>query len=623
VTASADEPSTSNNATSTRPNGRAVAAADHATADSTPPSGGANGSKEGNAAPGASRENSRPRSGGQKRFFSDMNPESTFLNRSTSVDESNRRPPHEEIGVWVDKREYDALVRQKDGNANRDYTFTISQGMHPEQRPHAAVLGPLIEVYFRKFHPIIPLLDEAEFREQYDSEYNFPETLVHAMCLVAAKDSEAEPHLKYGSSPSTLPPREFCSRMHAAVTGALRTPVRFDKITLIQILALASLHVEGVDGSEEASMLLSQAMHYAQTLGLHLGQHASPPQGPEALNKRLFWCLWALDRMNSVVNGRPIIMNDIDIAIEPYAPEESGFPAFEAWLKVTELLNKIIGFYRPHVPPDLTGWEDHFPGLEEIYDEVKAWQLPQSVLATIHLFYLATAILSHRSRGVKQIPRGTHSSIRQRLCAHEVVKLLESDHCRDLHALPFIPYAVSLALSVSYQHLRQSQMHHQQEDARKDFRRCTQLLQNLRRIWCSADTMTALALKVLEGLDKTTSLASFRVPRNIPGEDVHEPPCPQDMSGARSGLLEALPNGDGDATSGDGTQTSAAGPSEGTLPPGAEAGQLDLFDGMDDIFGTYLDPNYPVNLDDISFDNLPPFDWNQVQPQGESLWNPR
>jgi hypothetical protein len=40
-----------------------------------------------------------------------------------------------------------------------------------------------------------------------------------------------------------------------------------------------------------------------------------------------------------------------------------------------------------------------------------------------------------------------------------------------------------------------------------------------------------------------------------------------------------------------------------------DAGQ-GLFEGIDDIFGTYLDPNYPVNLEDLSFlDDLGNVDW--------------
>ena len=35
--------------------------------------------------------------------------------------------------------------------------------------------------------------------------------------------------------------------------------------------------------------------------------------------------------------------------------------------------------------------------------------------------------------------------------------------------------------------------------------------------------------------------------------------------------------------------------------PASNPEGLVLFEGMDDIFGTYLDPNYPLNLDDFSF----------------------
>jgi hypothetical protein len=40
-----------------------------------------------------------------------------------------------------------------------------------------------------------------------------------------------------------------------------------------------------------------------------------------------------------------------------------------------------------------------------------------------------------------------------------------------------------------------------------------------------------------------------------------------------------------------------------------------LFDGVDDIFGTYLDLNNPLNLDDFPFmDNIGPIDWAALPP---------
>lgn len=577
-------------------------------------------------ATGSDAPQSAPHTTGSKRFFSDLNPETTFLSsrsRAASAGAGDQRQLNDDIGVWVDRREWEALVQQRDNAAAEGASVSqrtaSSYIARSDQRPHPTVLGPLIDVYFKKIHPILPLLDEAEFRQQHAGGLA-PEPLAHAICLVAAKDAEAEPYLKLGQSPSTLPPREFCSRLHASVMGALRAPCRYDKVTLIRILALASMHNEGADAAEEASMLLSQAMHHAQTLGIHIGQQSSTPSGTDLSMKRLFWCLYALDRANSSMNGRPVIMSDADIAVEPFAPGESGLPAFEIWLRITDLLNKIIAFYRPHAYVDGSGWEDQYPGLEEILDEVHGWDMPKSFYTTLHLYYLAVAILSHRSRGIKQVPRGTHSGVRQRLCSSEIIRMMDSTYGRELHGLPFIPYAVSLALSVTYQHLRQSQFEHQQEDARQGVRLCTKILQMLRRTWSSADTMAALAKKVLDELDRAPSLASFRVPRvsqaalGQVAAAAHDSPCMPTLNGERTSLIAPMPNaGDAVSTNGEPDPSPSASQIAVQYPTQDE---LDLFNGMDDVFGGYLDLNNP-NMDDFSFlDSLQPFDWNDATQQG-------
>jgi hypothetical protein len=144
-------------------------------------------------------------------------------------------------------------------------------------------------------------------------------------------------------------------------------------------------------------------MHHSQTLGLHLGQAAAVSAGNDLVMKRLFWCLWTLDRINSAINGRPIFMSDVDIAIETFAPGESGFPAFEAWLKVADVLNKVIDFYRPTSNLSESGWEGDWPVMEELIDSVNGWDLSASILATIHLFYLTVSILVYQTFEMSEI----------------------------------------------------------------------------------------------------------------------------------------------------------------------------------------------------------------------------
>ena len=543
--------------------------------------------------------------------MSDLLPPATFLNRPVPGNGTPKQP-NDDIGVWVDRKEWDALVKQKNDAATNGNQMLISNyGFRHNQRPHSAVLGPLIDIYFRKIHPILPLLDEGEFRQNHVGGI-VPEPLVHAMCLVAAKDSEAEPHLKLSDSPSTVRPRQFCTILHGSIVGALKVPVRFEKVTLIRILALTSLHSEGADGAEEASLMLSQAMHYAQTLGIHLGQQAATPAGNELVMKRLFWCLWIMDRSSAAMNGRPIIMSDIDIAIEPFAAGESGFPGFEAWLKISRILNKVIDLYRPTNDMSVTGWEEMFPPLEEMIDDVGGWRLPASLLASIHLFYLTVGILSHRTRGIKELISVQHSHVRQRLLTIEVIRLMNAPKSQTLHPLPLLPYAISVALSVSYHHLRQSQFEHQQADARNDFRTACKVLQSLRRTWSSADVMATLAKKVLDQLDRAPDLASFRIRRNlrnIPKGDVDFIPLP---TACHHGIGAALPTAADAVNAEDAIQTAdTVAPMVNTAEQQMLPDGINLFDNMDDVFGTFMDPNYPLNLDDMSFiDEISPFDWN-------------
>jgi hypothetical protein len=513
-----------------------------------------------------------------------LNPEAALLHRPVP---SSKKQSNDDIGVWVDRSTWDELVRQKaEGGSNVDSGSIANLGFRHGQRPHSAILGPLIDIYFRKVHPILPLLDEDEFRRNHVGGL-VPEPLVHAMCLIAAKDPEAEPYLKLSDAPATVPPRQFCTILHASVTGALRVPVRFEKITLIRILALMSLHSEGPDGAEEASLWLSQAMHYGQTLGIHLGQQATIPSGNDLLMKRLFWCLWGLDRVSSAINGRPIIMSDVDIALEPFAPGESGFPAFEAWTNIAEFLNKVIDYYRPTNNLSETGWEGDWPSFEHMIDRTNGWDLPASTLATLHLFYLTVGILSHRTRGVKDIPIPKGSHVRQRLFAIEVIRLMSDKKAPSLHPFPLLPYAASLALSVSYQFLRQAQMTHQQMDARRDFRSAVSILQHLRRTWSSADVMTTLAKKVLDELEKSDDMASFRIRRNKPGQEDDKDLIPPPTACAHGvGVAIAPPDAAGDGSLRDDEEAGAT-----TAPDGVQNG-VNLFENIyDDVFGTFSEFN--------------------------------
>ena len=199
---------------------------------------------------------------------------------------------------------------------------------------------------------------------------------------MASKAYSVADHLKLSQQEDdTVPVKHFCSQLYASITKELSRREITDRLTLIRILGLLSLHHEGTDGAEQASSCLAQAVHHAQTLGLQL--HRPVRDESSSTLKRTFWCIWSLDRLNAAIHGRPCCMADIDISTEYLTPDEYGSAAFHVWFKIATLLNHVIALYRPRsqgVRPEL---DAGYPAFEEILDETRAWQLSRSMIGTL------------------------------------------------------------------------------------------------------------------------------------------------------------------------------------------------------------------------------------------------
>ena len=215
-----------------------------------------------------------------------------------------------------------------------------------------------------------------EFRTSL-SQHRAPISLIHVLCLIAAKDSAAGPHLKLlelNNAPISV--RLFCAHLYESVIASMAAASsKHHEITEIRILALLSLHREGKNGASKASNHICQAIHIAQTLALHLPQ----PNDHDCELRRIFWCLWTLDRLNAAMNSRPCFLNDLDIGVEPLTLTQSRFPAFDIWFRISQTLNNVIALYRPTNPESVTGI-DEMTGFEQYVNEVDGWHLPTATL---------------------------------------------------------------------------------------------------------------------------------------------------------------------------------------------------------------------------------------------------
>jgi hypothetical protein len=223
----------------------------------------------------------------------------------------------------------------------------------------------LVTLYFSCIDPVLPLFDDGMFLHQF-RQGSASNLLINAICLVSCKTEDATGYLRLTENGPILPPFTFARALYAGLEGAMKADLEPDRITKVQILALLSLHNDGPNGIEESSIHLTQAIHHAHTAAIQVHYSGERPEGHPRM---LYWCLWSLDKINASLAGRPVTIADRDIGItRPVLENEPIFQGFIMWLIISDLLAKVIAYYRPIASQDATGWEENFPTFHQVVD---------------------------------------------------------------------------------------------------------------------------------------------------------------------------------------------------------------------------------------------------------------
>jgi hypothetical protein len=221
-------------------------------------------------------------------------------------------------------------------------------------------------------------VDEADIRAQFQ-EGVLSTQLIQSICLVASKDRSAASFLCLGQNSTVLTLEKFSNLLYKDIILNMPRKTGRKKITAIQVLALLSLHEWGPTGFEDCSLHLVQAIHHAQTIGLHLVRPDDLQTAPPL--KALFWCLWSLDRWNAAINGRPVMIHDQDMGqkVDDILPLFKS--PFRTWLCLTDKLGEVIRYYRPIVDGS-DEKELDLLSFEELVDSSNAWDIPINLLGT-------------------------------------------------------------------------------------------------------------------------------------------------------------------------------------------------------------------------------------------------
>ncbi|ORX95365.1 hypothetical protein K493DRAFT_301518 [Basidiobolus meristosporus CBS 931.73] len=183
------------------------------------------------------------------------------------------------------------------------------------------MLSQLLEIYFERFHPYLPLFHKGDFLRRIYSNDKPPAILVNAALAIACihsgnSDLYSNP-TKVGSSGDV-----FFNR----AKNLLDKQYRVSRVTTVQALLLMSIF------SSDGWLFLGMAIRMAQDIGLHRHLKKASRSNMDFIEienrKRVWWACFVVDRIISASLGRPISIdeNDFDTKLVYTSEEEpTGF----------------------------------------------------------------------------------------------------------------------------------------------------------------------------------------------------------------------------------------------------------------------------------------------------------
>ncbi|KAJ6786192.1 hypothetical protein PWT90_00754 [Aphanocladium album] len=540
------------------------------------------------------------------RFVGDLNPEGMFIEATASVSarESSQKG---DVGIWLPA-----------GNGQSSQFITsrpppiMDRFLLPFVKEHCLSCLPpdddyakLKTTFIQKIHPIFPVLSLSSLNEPPISSTNIIQRQL--VCLAAGSDPDMTQYLRLQNKGNVLlSPQDYSQALSSSVRAILETSLITDRVAHIQALAMLSFYVQPTC-AEEADLpaqLGGRAIHHIQTLGLHLLRYDAP--NCDDLNN-LFCAVWALDRINAAMYGRPCLLHERDIGADLDACIRKRPPCFRLFLFVIQWLDQVVELYRPGPSEEASGVDKvayiDLPVLEAMIVNADALKVSSSLIATIETFYHAVIILSCRLPRPGTAPAAStlpppSANARRSLAAERIACAVPRD-C--LSPAPFVPYAVSLALSVEYRKMRHSRLPMFRARAMSSFKRNCELLRRYSNHFWHASVVAGLGERVLKEMERAATTLNKD---NTPPVSLAEPNQLSSTQSMPTAGITELPLHDPDGIN-------AAIDSAIGMDNTVNFSLVDPVSGQD-VFG-HIDPNFNLDaVEDALEANLDiglPFTW--------------
>lgn len=172
-------------------------------------------------------------------------------------------------------------------------------------------------LFWQSYHCTIPILNELEFKEYYESLWPAPSSAVRqpsplvdivlALCMqygmtfVPRNEASQGPVVSFDSDDSTVAGRAFYRRCQTLISTKMEQP----NIMTLQCLMFSAVYLRNASFKNMAHNTLGLAIRTAHTLGLHQEPRDHSPRAQKELHRRLWWIVYAMDTAACMACGPP------------------------------------------------------------------------------------------------------------------------------------------------------------------------------------------------------------------------------------------------------------------------------------------------------------------------------
>ena len=175
-------------------------------------------------------------------------------------------------------------------------------------------------LFWQTYHCTIPVLDELEFREHYESlwvatantggAYRKASPLVdvilalcmqYGMAFVPRSDGNQTSKINVDSNDSSIAGRGFFRRCQTLLFSELETP----SLSTLQSCIFSAVYLRDASFLNLAHNTVAVAIRAAHILGLHQEPPDHLPRAQKELRRRLWWTIYSLESKACMALGRP------------------------------------------------------------------------------------------------------------------------------------------------------------------------------------------------------------------------------------------------------------------------------------------------------------------------------